>query len=213
MSFEFDPYSHRYLLDGAEIPSVTRLIRPLFGSTYEEINPATLQRASERGTRIHRYTECEDAGLPVALARDDPDAGYMEAYRRFRADFQFEMLDAEVAGFHPTLGYAGTADRLVRLPDGSHGILDYKTTRELMPQTAIQTMGYALIFGCERRFAVQLRPDGRPTLHEYRYWDDDEATFRACLAAYRHTALEHEHVYEQAWACIRAWKERNHVPG
>lgn len=208
MSFEYDPVGHRYLLDGAEMPSVTRLIRPLFGAIYEEIDPAILQRAAERGTRIHRYTEIEEAGIPVRLCPGDPDKGYLDAYRRFRRESPFAVLDAEVAGFHPTLGYAGTADRIVRLPDGSDAILDYKTTRDVMPQAAIQTMGYALIFGCERRLVVQLRPDGRFTVHEYRHWEDDETTFRACLAVYQDTPSS-----EQAWACIRAWKERNHVPG
>lgn len=211
MSFEYDPFAHRYLLDGDELPSVTRLIRPLFGNTYSEIDPDILQRAADRGTRIHRYTETEDAGVPVRLCPGDPDTGYMEAYRRFRADVPFRVLDAEVAGFHPILHYAGTADRIVRLPDGGHAILDYKTTRELMPQAAIQTLAYALIFGCERRFAVQLRPEGRYTLHEYRYWEDDETTFRACLTAV--TAIPETPAYERAWTCIRAWKERHHVPG
>jgi len=208
--FRFDPITHVYTLDGQVIPGVTTIIKPLFGDWFDRIDPATLEHARERGTRVHKLTELHDDGVYFRLADSDEAAAYIHAWRRFRSDMHPRIFAAEKSGYHPTLDYGGTNDRLVII-DGHAGVLDIKTTADLMPQTAIQTMGYALIEAAHddsklwRRWAVQLKPSGEYRLERYRDDPYDESVFRACLRVHRHGHSQGA-ATAMAWETINQWR-------
>ena len=49
----FYPEGHKYLVRGKEVPSVTTVLKYLYGDTYASVRPDVLQRASEYGTKVH----------------------------------------------------------------------------------------------------------------------------------------------------------------
>ena len=51
---EFNEESHKYTLNGKELPSVTKL---LDDGTYKDVDPVILQRACQRGHEIHKEIE------------------------------------------------------------------------------------------------------------------------------------------------------------
>ena len=54
---EFLEDEHIYLCDGVILPSITQILNIKFGRKYDGIPSEVLQRASERGTRIHKSIE------------------------------------------------------------------------------------------------------------------------------------------------------------
>lgn len=49
--FHFDPETHVYTLNGAVIPSVTQLLKPL--TDYDQVPEFLLQKAADRGKAVH----------------------------------------------------------------------------------------------------------------------------------------------------------------
>ena len=49
----FSPEDHKYTVRGIEVPSVTTVLKYLYGDTYSAVKPDLLQRSSEYGTKVH----------------------------------------------------------------------------------------------------------------------------------------------------------------
>ena len=56
-TLEFIPSTHQYLVNGILVPSVTTIIKQKFPNKYRGVSQAVLDKASERGTRIHETIE------------------------------------------------------------------------------------------------------------------------------------------------------------
>ena len=54
---EYIDETHTYLYDGVILPSITQLLKKKFGGKYDGIPKATLEKAAERGTAIHKAIE------------------------------------------------------------------------------------------------------------------------------------------------------------
>lgn len=190
---EFQSEGHIYKFDGEVIPSVTQALEPLSG--YVGVPKWLLAIAADRGTEVHTMCEYHDYGTLEEY--NQGYQGYLDAWIRFLADSGFEVDLVELRLYHPAYKYAGQIDRI-----GSHrgkrGLLDIKTTAQLMPVVGPQTAAYEELFNInnkdqklEFRWAVQLKPDGtyrRETLNDR----TDLATFTSCLNLFR-------------------WKEKKHV--
>lgn len=98
------------------------------------------------GTALHAITEQLDLGLkPEVLANLQPD---IDAYRNgiAAADFTMHREYIEVLLINDEYEYAGTADRIVTLPDGRMVIFDLKTGTDLSysyGNIAVQLAAYA----------------------------------------------------------------------
>lgn len=175
--FRFQEADHSYWLGEKRLPGTTSVLALLGG--YEGISKQILQRASERGTAVHKVTEFDDAGTLDYGSLDDNLIGYLMGWHRFKDEMRPEILDAEVPGYHPQLLYAGTRDRRLII----HGlrkprvaILDIKSSYMLMPTTGPQTAAYLEIFNsgaakderAEHRYGLKLKPDGTYELKEYK---------------------------------------------
>lgn len=190
--FTFDQATHTYRLGDRVLPSVTQIIKPLYGSFYEQVDPDVLTIAAARGTAIHRLTEIYDeGGNPYVAEQFQPGyEPYIDAWMRFLVESGAEVIATEKRFYHPRLLFSGTCDRILRI-DGRAGIADIKTTADMMPQTAIQTEGYRLIAEAETppvsghlaRWGIQLRADGNYRLIEYRD-PADQPVFLGLLAAH-----------------------------
>mgnify|MGYP003652397471 CR=1 FL=1 len=92
-----------------------------------------LNAAGLRGTNVHTIIEDLMAGRPVSVNEGMPGHQYLGAATAMLAALDAELLHAECVLFNRTLhgkGHAGTADAIVRLPDGRTVIVDWKSRGE-----------------------------------------------------------------------------------
>lgn len=91
--------------------------------------PAKGQRsAKDLGTAVH--AACESYALSGMRPKvDDEVRPFLRQFDRFLSEFQPKYIATEVTVYHPTYGYAGTADAFMEI-DGQRVIVDYKTSRE-----------------------------------------------------------------------------------
>lgn len=151
---EFDEASHTYSVDGRKLISVTQALEGaglIDGSWFTPLTTA-------RGEYVHKATELYDQDRLNEDAVDDDMRGYVEAWKRFRAESECEILAIEERVWNRTWGYAGTLDRVIRL-QGVTTIGDIKTGSPA-PWHALQTAGYAR---CKPDDAVVRY--GRATIH------------------------------------------------
>ena len=94
--------------------------------------------AGDRGTRVH---EAIETGLaPSEL--DDEARPYYEQYLAFRSQKKYESIYPEAQVFNK-LGYAGSIDDLGRM-GGDTWMLDYKTSKGVYLDHAVQIIAYAM---------------------------------------------------------------------
>lgn len=168
----FYPKAHQYILSqgsvNLQLPSVTQVIRFISNEFYNQIDYSTLQKAAARGTRVHEATELIDqCGW---APREEDIEGYIQAYERWKADFQPQIVATEWRGYHRTMFYAGTVDRIIRLPDQKTNglvLVDIKNTSTYHPLLVdVQLSGYAQMIESwpdmkiESTWGLQLRPNG-----------------------------------------------------
>jgi hypothetical protein len=182
----FDEAAHRYYYDGREVHGVTSVLKLL--GEYEGVPMSMLEYASERGRAVHKATELLD--------QDDLDWGslsdelipYVAAWDKFKSESKVEILKAEWQIYHPVYGYAGMPDREVIIKK-KRGVLDIKTSAQLMPSVGPQTAAYLNggNVGREKtelmkyRWACHLRNDGTYRLHPL-IDTTDWPTFLSCLS-------------------------------
>ena len=169
LGVQFDETTHSYItIHGNKMPSVTHIMRFLSRELYIGIPQDVLAEAANRGTRVHKHTEDIDR-FNWAEAEEDC-LGYLDAYGSFLRDFNPTWLGSEWRGYHKTLYYAGTLDRIGYLePDNGQGIdlVDLKTTRtfhRVMLGTQIDAYAQILIsHGVQVRecYGLQLLPNGK----------------------------------------------------
>jgi ATP-dependent exoDNAse (exonuclease V) beta subunit len=122
--------SHKYTVDGKEVPSVSELTRFLTRELYNDAPQYFLDQAAKRGTRIHKATEAIDKFGTVEI--EDEYAGFVKAYVSFLKDHNvsWEKIEWPVCRKDDEMPYAGTIDRVGTL-DGKTVILDIKTTANI----------------------------------------------------------------------------------
>lgn len=120
--------------DLAAMPPADRLKR-LKKAAYDERDAA-----AKRGTEIHDLAERIGRGEEV----DVPDelAGHVESAVKFYDEWQPEVVLAERVCFHLQYGWAGTFDLIARFPDGRVALLDWKTSKRIYEDTALQLAAY-----------------------------------------------------------------------
>lgn len=171
---EFDEVQHVYTFNGVVKPSVTQLLNKLhdFGMVPRDV----LDAACARGTFVHLLCQFHDEG-----DLDDGSVGeyqgYLDAWKKFCADYKAEWEGIEVQGYSERFGFAGTMDRRGTL-NGIRHIVDIKTSAAPHRVWGMQTAAYRQISAEEnpewtlaRRATVQLRQDGT---YKFLQWDDPQ---------------------------------------
>lgn len=197
------PYPYRYMLDGVGYPSVTEVIQHSgLGLDVAAVpDQEALQRAAERGTRVH-----EAIGRSL-LSESSPDRdlqvedrGYFDSFRRLRD--LLSLVPVEHLG-QPLVEYrfhqrdtwprfAGTVDLVCTAGDsGEVWVVDWKC-RSYKSYDGLQTAGY--VRGLELcsglsvggRRSVHLKKDG--SLPKVQIHDDrrDTVVFVAALVVVSH---------------------------
>lgn len=164
---EFNEERHEYRQNGIIIPSVTQVLQA-GGLTpdFSMVSAEDLVWKANLGTQVHAATALDDEDN---LGDYDPQiAGYIEAWRRFKAECNFTPMLAEQIVYSKKYGYAGTLDR-IGLMAGANVLLDIKTASvvDLMcvgPQTAAYEAAsneQNKTKANYKRYAVKLLPDGK----------------------------------------------------
>lgn len=101
---------------------------------------AERDRAAARGTAIHDAAASERTLAEVDAAIASAHRQYLD----FMAVSRAETLASEFQCWNLTAGYAGTADRLVRFPNGQIYLVDFKTGKGLYGEHALQLTAYLM---------------------------------------------------------------------
>lgn len=190
----------RYVIGGHRVPSVTEVIKIAGLSDIQRIiavaGADVVQKAADRGQRVHKYCEIVDLepDLPLESVTEDC-RGYVLAYQRFLAETGFAVDLTEEALVSETHGMAGTIDRVGLLYD-EVAVLEVKTPQSPDPSWQLQTAGYSLLvtegYGIPvpARYVLRLGSNGRYQLIPH----TDRTDFDVFLAALRvaHYRLAHE---------------------
>ena len=179
---EFDEAKHEYRLEGALLPGVTQILKPLqdFTAVPEDI----LERSANFGTAVHLATALWDQNDLDLDSVDVAIVPYLEAWKRFRDETKitFEAIETQVVS--EKYRYAGTLDRIGFI-NGRAIVIDIKTG-VVSPVIGVQLAGYLVawngthVLKVTRRASVSLRKDGTYRLD---WWEDkaDWACFLALL--------------------------------
>lgn len=104
--------------------------------------------AGLRGSNVHNLTERYDNGDAVNLLNENGFIGYkmsewamFERYIEFRKRFPCEVIHSELNLVSPTLGFAGTLDRVINL-NGKRVLLDIKTSNAIYDFYWLQLAAY-----------------------------------------------------------------------
>ena len=175
---QFDEEKHEYRLRGKVLPSVTSIIKAILPPQYEFAGEWHMQR----GAATHKACELADQGRLDWSSVDPEILPRVKAWMKFRRDFPAELVANEKRMAHAELGYAGTADRLLKTPEGELIVCDIKNS--VMPQVVLQLAAYLTMFVYDgirpihRAVAVELLETG-----EYRcHWFDKQTMRQACMA-------------------------------
>jgi hypothetical protein len=156
----FDESAHRYYVNGALIPNVTRVLEGAGLIDYRFLGERR-EVYLACGRAVHDATASDDEGrlaedrIPPSIRR------YLEAWRAFRRDYKFVPALIEHRVLHEPYRYAGTLDRTGCVRDGSEWILDLKSG--VAPAAVgCQLAAYAACLphprGCRRR-CIELHAD------------------------------------------------------
>ena len=125
---DYDPVSHTYTLDGKQLSGITGVIKDkLFPSYYKDVPEDVLNKAAERGHRIHTAIELFDT-CDIPTEDCDELKGYIEEI--FSHDFIGRHMASEYV-VSDNEQYASAIDKVYA--DGMGGVIlaDIKTTYKL----------------------------------------------------------------------------------
>lgn len=186
-----DDEEHVYRFNGARVPGITSLMDAIH--SYDGVPEWVLERKAELGSHVHLATELYDTD-DLSEETLSPDlVPYLEAWKAFRKDHGGRIHAVEPKLYHPRLGYAGQPDRCMEV-DTPHDVVEIKTTSHLFNAVGVQLMAQKHLLEASmpgihvgRRFAVQLKADGRYQMREYKD-PNDWPTFVALLSIHNWNA-------------------------
>lgn len=174
----FEPETHTYRIDGQVVPSVTQILSEaglVDGQWYTE-------QSQHRGRLVHLMTALDDQNELNEEMVHGEYQGYLNAWRRFKAETKCEILAIEQRVYNCMYRYAGTTDRLVSMHSLVVELLDIKTGG---PEWwhKFQTAGYWMCDDIQaaRRGSIYLSPDGTYKIKEHEAHGYDTDVFRAAL--------------------------------
>lgn len=96
--------------------------------------------AANRGSDVHALAEALSRGQEVPIPEEI--APYLDAFQAWRREWTPRYIAAEEMVCSLRYGYAGTLDAIVEIA-GETWLVDYKTSKGVYPDTALQLAAYA----------------------------------------------------------------------
>lgn len=160
------------------------------GPDFSAVPPDRLERAQDRGTKVHQclhYLNENDLNIETV---DPAIQGYVKGYQKLLTECKIRPIAIEKKMVVPDflvdaegnpIGLGGTPDLICWL-NGRRVLIDYKTCAVLSKSTALQLMGYKLLwerlypnFLIYEWYSLKLKPDGTYKLTPYEDPDDRRA--------------------------------------
>jgi hypothetical protein len=173
---EFCSKSHKFKLDGREVPSITQclvaagLIDTAWFTDYSR----------DRGSAVHRACHYLDENDLAPDYLDGDQAGYLDAWELFCRQHGCKWESIERPVYSIMLQIAGIPDRIGTV-DGKDCVVEIKTGL-VSPVHGVQLAMQARIARPEKimdRIAVQIRSDGNYRMTRFTSRDD----YRVAMAA------------------------------
>lgn len=124
---EYIDESHTYIYDGVILPSITQMMKIKFGNKYKNVDQTVLNKASEKGTAVHKAIE--------EYEQQGKGSEYVELrnYMFLKKAYNFECIDNEVSVvlFQDDEPIACGRLDLVLAENGELGLGDIKRTATL----------------------------------------------------------------------------------
>jgi hypothetical protein len=166
------------------LPSVTQILSPY--SDFSRVNPAILQAACDKGTRVHAACAAHALDFPVDGLLDG-DQGYFDSFRVWFDSTVELVISVEELFTEPHYGYCGHPDLVCILQGSDKCVIDLKTPRTTSPSWRLQLAGYAHLTQAQRCFSLRLNPDGgRAIVDEVTDWQRDFAIFLNALSVWKY---------------------------
>ena len=146
-TIEFIPETHQYVVDGILVPCVSNILAYKFND-YAKIPKEVLQRASAKGTELHKAIEdFEQMGIKSELQE-------FKNYLYLKKQHKFENIANEVPVLFEIEGrvlFVGTLDQIIQI-DGKLGINDFKRVstpngRKIAYQLNFYKLAYEQTYG------------------------------------------------------------------
>jgi hypothetical protein len=162
--------------------------------------------AADLGSMVHYGTEVYDTDGTILQYNDQQAQAMLSRYIDWRRKTDWEMVSIERPVYSRTMHYAGTLDRLCRLPDGRLSVLDVKTSKvssynqkgvydDYMMQVAAYALAYEEETGESIGTAGFVNPDKE--WGEFHVHILDDSSFEAAKEAWKN--------------CVALWKSYNMV--
>jgi hypothetical protein len=192
VTVEFIEETHTYKLNNDLIvSSVTEILTGcgLIDTTWYRKEHAFRGRAVHKSLLYYLQCDLDERTLSPGIVP------YLDAFKLFQQHVKLEpkLELVEKPMIHPTLLFAGTPDMPCEL-NGSPALIDFKTCPAL-PHHGIQLAAYKILlrdvadFHVRSRYVLQLKPDGKYKLHEFKD-RNDERVWLSCLAIYNWKKLK-----------------------
>lgn len=164
-------------------------------SDFSAIDPDTLARAADRGTRVHNYCEMYANNIFIPSV-DDDCKNYFEAYQRWFDSHVEHVLLVEKRIYNDDYRITGQIDLIAKIKgDDDYSIIDIKTPATSSKTWALQTAAYKMMakehlkdksdIWIDRRACLMLPKTGKDAF--FLEYDDieDEDLFLHALKLYR----------------------------
>ena len=89
-TLEFIEETHTYIYDGVILPSITQILKTKFGKKYNGISKEILNKASQRGTEVHKAIE------DYETKGSETEHKELRNYKFLKKQFKFECLQNEI---------------------------------------------------------------------------------------------------------------------
>ena len=163
-TLEYFGEEHLYLVDGLIVPSITQILGSRFGRKYERVDKATLQRASDAGTRVHEAIE------RYCKTGEEADIPEVRNFKFLQRQYGFKVLENEtpvILSLNDEPISAGRLDLVIEM-GGQIGGADIKRTSALDKeylayQLNLYRIAYRQSYGIEWEFlrGIHLRNEVR----------------------------------------------------
>lgn len=166
-TLEYIDDGHIYLVDGVIVPSITQILKLKFGNKYNGVSKAVLNKAAEKGTRVH------DAIETYCKTGEEADLKEVHNFKFLQKQYGFDVLENEtpiILFLNDEPVAAGRLDLVIKIGDEIGGA-DIKRTATLDKnylayQLNLYRIAYRQCYGIEWEFlrGVHLREEVRKFL-------------------------------------------------
>jgi hypothetical protein len=173
--YQFNKEKHQHLIDGYPVPGITTILGTFFP------NPHWTSYGRDRGSYVHQATELYDRGELDEEALDPILKPFLDGWKLFRSELEFEPLRIEEPMASEIRRFATVVDRVGFIGKRSV-VLEIKSGSE-RKEHRLQTAGEAHICKANdivvtHRAALYLPGDGTYSLR----WHEDPSDENAFLS-------------------------------